>query len=429
MGHTLWWMGCLEAAALSEELPPEPASAARARRLVADALVATGHAALVDVATLLVSEVVTNAVLHAGTPIGVSCSWSGPCFRVEVQDGSAVLPAVRHYEREATTGRGVGLVAALADRWGVDTDAEGKTLWFELGAEADAGAGAAAAPVAGGDEDVTAPAPAPGVTVHLLDAAPALVLAAVQYGDAVLRELALLSLGGELEELMPEGWRLPQFDVAPILDAAGAARAAGRVRADLVLELPADATATSLERMRLIDRADGLARQRQLLVLPALPEVGACRHWLYTQIHEQSAGAPPERWRLPDPLEPAQVAAAIAPEELASVLAAPVPTVVADDANRIIHVNDAAAELLGWDTDALLGQRLTVVIPPELREAHLAGFSRLLITGEPRLLDQPVEVTALRRDGSRVDVVLTIRAVPGGAGRRAFRASLEERSS
>lgn len=397
-------------------LPCDPTSASRARRLVATVLTDAGYDAVVEVATLLVSEAVTNAVLHAGTPILLSCSWSGSCVRIEVYDDSRVPPRIRHYHGQATTGRGLALVDALATRWGVDASAGGKTLWFELGA----------APADGGEDDV-ALTPSSSVTVRLLDASPALVLATIEYGDAVLRELALLSFGGELHESMGGGWHLPQFDVGPILAAAGAARDAGLDRADLAVALPPEMGDTSLERLRLIDRADALAHQGRLLIRPALPEIGSCRHWLYSQIHEQCSGVAPEPWRLPQPLEPARAAAALSVEDAQSLRVATIATVVADDANRIIYVNEPAGELLGWDPETLMGRRLTLIIPPELRERHLAGFNRLQLTGEPRLLDRPVEVAALRRDGSRVDVVLTISSMEGRAGRRAFRASLQPR--
>jgi PAS domain S-box-containing protein len=111
-------------------------------------------------------------------------------------------------------------------------------------------------------------------------------------------------------------------------------------------------------------------------------------------------------------------------EELDRRRAMAEPTVVADDANRVIFVNQAAAEVLGWDPEALVGQRLTVLITPELRPAHLAGFSRLQVTGEARILGSAVRVPALRRDGSSVEIALTITRLAGVAGRSAFCAVL-----
>ena len=401
-------------------LPPEAASVSRARRLVGAAMTAGGHDELVDVATLLVSEVVTNSLLHAGTEIHLSCQPSGIGVRVEVFDGSPLLPTVRHYDPEATTGRGLALVSALAASWGVHCEEGGKTLWFELGnGEGGDQVSASQAPTGSADgEEAT-------IKVHLRGASPLLIGATIEHGDALLREVALLSLGGEVDDALPEGWHLPQFDVAPILAAAEAAVARGEVKSDLELTLPAEDHTTAIDRLRLVDHADALAREGRLLSAPALPEIAVCRHWVFTQIVEQAAGFPPQAWELPDALEPSQAAAGLPAEEVERLHRATSATVVADDANRIILVNMAAGDLLGWATDALVGQRLTVLIPPDLREAHLAGFSRLQVTGQPRILGSTVHVPALRRDGVIVEVALTINRLAGFSGRSAFEAVLE----
>ena len=206
--------------------------------------------------------------------------------------------------------------------------------------------------------------------------------------------------------------------------AAEAATAARQAKADLTVGLPAGAHTAATERLRLVDHADALAREDRLLCAPALPEVAVCRHWLYSQIAEQAAGVAPQAWELPELLEPAQAAAGLPAEELERLQRATAATVVADDANRIIFVNQAAGALVGWAPDALVGQRLTVLIPPELREAHLAGFSRLQVTGQPRILGVTVQVPALRRDGSSVAVALTVERVAGCGGRSVFRGVL-----
>ncbi|HEV2809464.1 MAG TPA: PAS domain-containing protein [Acidimicrobiales bacterium] len=86
--------------------------------------------------------------------------------------------------------------------------------------------------------------------------------------------------------------------------------------------------------------------------------------------------------------------------------------------------SSAAGELLGWTPGALVGQRLTALIPAELREAHLAGFSRLQVTGKPPILGSMLHVPALRRDGSCVEIALTIEQLADHGGRSAFRAVL-----
>jgi anti-sigma regulatory factor (Ser/Thr protein kinase) len=76
---------------LCELLPAEATSAGRARHLVATAMAASGHQELVDLATLLVSEVVTNSVLHAETEMRLRCLPSGGGIRVALvaaQDGA-----------------------------------------------------------------------------------------------------------------------------------------------------------------------------------------------------------------------------------------------------------------------------------------------------------------------------------------------------
>ena len=117
------------------DFQPDRQNVSRARKW------AVAHAASVsggdtaDVVELLVSELVTNAILHAGTDFTLSVSYEDGLLRVEVRDTSAAKARQRHYGAGATTGRGLGLVEALATEWGVETDAEGKTVWFTLQVE------------------------------------------------------------------------------------------------------------------------------------------------------------------------------------------------------------------------------------------------------------------------------------------------------
>ncbi|HEX8004233.1 MAG TPA: ATP-binding protein [Mycobacteriales bacterium] len=113
-------------------LRPVPASAAQARQFVEDVLGGWGCDTLVDATRLLVSELVTNAVLHARTDVELAVRLVARGVRVEVSDGSPAAPVVRHYEDEAMTGRGLALVEQLAGDWGVDDRPAGKTVWFEM---------------------------------------------------------------------------------------------------------------------------------------------------------------------------------------------------------------------------------------------------------------------------------------------------------
>ncbi|MCU1593857.1 MAG: putative sensor protein [Frankiales bacterium] len=114
--------------------PPEPQSVPAARRFVRTALDELGVPGALDAAEMLVSEAATNAVLHARTDFVVEVAREGERVRVSVADSSPVLPRQRDYGIDATTGRGVRLIATLAAAWGVDRTPEGKTVWFEIDA-------------------------------------------------------------------------------------------------------------------------------------------------------------------------------------------------------------------------------------------------------------------------------------------------------
>lgn len=89
------------------------------------------EAAIPD-AELLVSELVTNAVLHARSAAQVDVGLDAGVLRVQVCDANTSPPRLRNYGAEAVTGRGLHLVDRIADRWGVETRPDGKCVWFEL---------------------------------------------------------------------------------------------------------------------------------------------------------------------------------------------------------------------------------------------------------------------------------------------------------
>ena len=124
---------------LHAALSAEPGQVAVARRLLRGYLAeqhsfagAENH----DVPVLLVSELVTNAIRHGEPPLELRAAARGAGVRVEVHDG-AVDPPVLAPQAPADaplpeSGRGLYLVASLADRWGWDGHSAGKTVWFEL---------------------------------------------------------------------------------------------------------------------------------------------------------------------------------------------------------------------------------------------------------------------------------------------------------
>jgi anti-sigma regulatory factor (Ser/Thr protein kinase) len=103
---------------------------ALARRHLTGYLVDRLRPELISAATLLVSELVTNAVVYAGGTLELRAWFVGPVLHVEVADTSRVLPQRR---QPADGGRGLHIVDALADSWGVNiVDGHGKTTWFQL---------------------------------------------------------------------------------------------------------------------------------------------------------------------------------------------------------------------------------------------------------------------------------------------------------
>lgn len=114
-------------------LPTAPESAARARRLTVRVLRSWDAPVSAETAELLVSELVGNVVRHTGVrTFGLALRRVDATVRVEVRDASRSLPCVIDAGEEAENGRGLYLVSALADRWGVDFLPYGKSVWFEL---------------------------------------------------------------------------------------------------------------------------------------------------------------------------------------------------------------------------------------------------------------------------------------------------------
>ncbi len=108
-------------------------SARTARRLSLALLRQWGIPQLNDTVELLVSELVGNAVRHTGArTFGLKVTRRRGWIRVEVRDPSRALPCLLPVRDVDIGGRGLFLVDRLADRWGVDLQARGKTTWFEL---------------------------------------------------------------------------------------------------------------------------------------------------------------------------------------------------------------------------------------------------------------------------------------------------------
>lgn len=410
-------------------LDAHPSSVGEARRLVRGALTDAGRHDLAENAELLVSEVVTNALVHAGTAVELSATVEdeGP-LRIEVQDGSTHLPVTRDYSELAGTGRGLRMLEQLVDRWGVHPKDDGKVVWFELGAP--------------GSQGTTAPEmtaqdrPVPAAVEVVLLNVPLLMHAAWQMqSESILREHLLARLDDETgtEEiethaavndamaLLQEQIPAPELGEDPDAVMAGATEPLVS-QERLVLSVPT----ASLPHFELLDRtldsAMSMADAGAYLTPPTQPELRMFRRWLCDQVDGQSHGGPPVPW-----LTSAGVVPWVAPLagwDRREVESAPTAVLAADDANRILAASASAAALLGYRPEELTRCRLVDIIPARYHQAHLAGFTLHLFAGRSALIGTPVVVPALRRDGNEVTVSLTVTAQPVPSGRRVFVASM-----
>jgi PAS domain S-box-containing protein len=410
--------------------PPTPSSVREARLMIRSSLVSARREDLVETAELLVSEIVTNALVHAGTPIDVAFSFVDGGLRVEVTDGSPHAPRQRGYGPNAGTGRGLMLLEEMVDEWGVVPDDPGKTVWFQIASRGAAGH-RSPAPVA------TVRTEKETLTVELLEVPLLLHEAWRQHAESLLREYLLASLDLETREdpievhaqasdaiailaehIPPSG--VPDDPERVMVTATEPLVTTPRVELPVpVRSVPHFAT---LERALLT--ALEMVEGGLFLTPPTQPEVQGLRAWLCGQVISQSTGGEPAPWG-PGHEPPPRYVHSLAWDP-SPVRHASGGMIAADDEDRILAISDTALALLGYDDAGdLLGARLVAIIPARYRQAHLAGFTMHFLSGRAPLVGRTVVVPALRRDGSEVDVALSIRTERAEDGRTVFVADFE----
>ena len=405
-----------------EDLPALPQTVRGARDFAMEVLADLAPEDAADDVALALSEVVTNAVLHAGTTIQVSVAVGRDLVRVEVTDGSPRVPSARDYASTAGTGRGLRLVAALTARWGVDVRSDGKAVWFEVYLSPEGAPDAGARDEPSPDEDPldidlwlqgldaeqmflaagerpsstgeipeerqpTAPvvdkrASAPDADpesaagwVELLELPVLLYWAWREHADALLRELLLVELkpGAEAAAVLEHA---AASDAMELLDAAvptgpsvatpGEALAAAEGPAGIAhvvrVHVPLGASSHFDSLDTALEGAARMAEARVLLTAPIAPELRRLRHWLCTQVLTQLSGEQGKAWD-PDSVAPYAVGPTLAWDER-TVTESPDPVVAADDTGRIVAASPAALDLLAYaDPGELVGRRLIVLIP------------------------------------------------------------------
>ena len=407
-------------------LEPTLGSPKVARKLLRQFFKELGRPDWLDAGELAISELVTNAVLHGHTAIDVRLVAYEDRTYVEVRDFNATVPVQRHYAGDATTGRGMALVSALTAECGVvSLGVEGKVVWFCLGGPKGSNE---ANPTFTWELDDW-----PDVSTDLddqrrnvvLESMPAtLWLSARQHHDAILRELILYRAehGGVDVDLSAADDARSNISNA-LVDAIEEAHAQGLTRPalpdghpsplpwvpedlDLHLSVRADAVGHFAALQDALDAAERLAVAGVLLCRPALPEIVAVRDWACEQVIAQLSGIRPAPWP-GTALERFEIDANGRHDDNSEwdssiVVESNLGVIAADEANKIVAISRPLAELLGWDPAELTGRRVVTVIPPALREAHVAGFSRHLTTGETHVLGIPLLLPVLKKDGSDV---------------------------
>jgi anti-sigma regulatory factor (Ser/Thr protein kinase) len=278
-------------------LPRNPSSVGAARRFIAARTAAWSFPEpAADQLVLIGSELVTNAVLHARTELTLTLELREDRVRISVKDRSKAPATLRHYRADALTGRGLGVVAALSDRWGVSTAPDGKVVWAELRADGDP----AATTPASTDPPTVAPAPpaAPGARrVRFPDVPVDGYLELQAHNDALFRELELVSIELEgddgarvaaaLADLVDQLYRRFQGQRDSYRDAVAVAQARGEATVELETAATAAAVSGARGYLALLEQADELCRAGLLLTPEPSPAVRALRAWFVEQMAAQ----------------------------------------------------------------------------------------------------------------------------------------------
>lgn len=255
------------------------------------------------------SELVTNAVLHAGGSLVVRLSRPNGEILLEVIDQVPPLGALRPRadgdENAGMTGRGLSLLATLATDWGVHRldlpgTGEGKVVWARLAVAPDPFRnGRLDLTGLDGDGDGHALEHAPR-EAELIDVPVRTFLETEAYTDDVLRELQLAwwsrpedgplgllasRLGGYLARVGPSR--------ATAVALARACLAGGRQRVNLLVAIDDDLVRDSEQFLWTMDEVEGLAARGALLVPPPPPALVAFRRWFIGELARQKAGEPP----------------------------------------------------------------------------------------------------------------------------------------
>lgn len=267
---------------------------------------------LVETAELGVSELITNALLHAEAPITVAMRGTRDHPRIEVADASPEPPVMPEAGSEAidhlllddddllvTFGRGLDLVARSSDAWGADLEENGKVVWFCPAASSrEVGVKGA---ITGLSVSPPSPDAASMQVCHL--GVPIPLLAGFERHHRELhREVRLLALASEpdypLAKSISDFFGTLSADVHP--DLTEQLRSTNPAE-DTVTDFQVSVTRRAVETIgmfaNLLNLADDFCREQRLLSLARTPEQVTFQHWWFEEFRRQAAGRAPTPWQ------------------------------------------------------------------------------------------------------------------------------------
>jgi anti-sigma regulatory factor (Ser/Thr protein kinase) len=279
-----------------------------ARRWVVGTCHDIARSDLVECAELGVSELVTNALLHAGPPLSVRVRGTREHPRVEVRDGSVELPQMPAAgpadddDLMLTFGRGLSIVARCSTAWGVEVEEDGKLVWFVPAAQS--GEDMVEGVVTGETATPVATQPSPDEMRIDIRGVPLRSFVEFQrHYRELRREVRLLALAheseyplakdlsdlfGSLERDLREGIGADQIDQA---------LQSGVATTDLHVAMPRQTAATIGRFIELLDLADAFCREERLLSLARTAEQQRFQRWFLNEFVRQEKGEAPLAWQ------------------------------------------------------------------------------------------------------------------------------------
>jgi anti-sigma regulatory factor (Ser/Thr protein kinase) len=292
-------------------LDADPRSVQEARRWVATEFEHLARVDLQECAELGVSELVTNAVLHAGDPIVVRVRGTADHPRVEVSDSSRQPPVVaipkpshEFDELMSTFGRGLAIVARCSVAWGAAMEPDGKVVWFEPARTPhhDTVVEGTVFDVSELPTQRSSVDPRELATVVLRDVPVETVVGLRRHYRELRREVRLLSLAHEEDYPLAKHLTdiFTSFDEAFPPEAGHQVDDAlenGHDSVDLEVALHPELAVTFEQMLTLLDLADEFCRGERLLTLARSPEQADFQRWFFGEFVHQARGGKPQPWQ------------------------------------------------------------------------------------------------------------------------------------